>query len=254
MDNVPVFLVLCVHWSDGKIGAVFYNSDKCLLEFIEDVPEKVPFGHTLNLLKGLEPNLVLIKASKSASDFNHFIKLDKDLKLKSGELFSKRNPVKTYEVKEMPVKCFNLEIAKKRLLATRLPEMPESLEEKQTELYLNSLISLDQINMIKCAGALLVYLDEQSSCVFGQHVLGFESCFSLKDRCLVDQQSLDDLKIFTRDYHPSINKSSYSKEGFSIFSLFNKTKTEVGRRQLKQWFHFPLKCYDALMLVKPNHN
>ncbi|XP_075254411.1 uncharacterized protein LOC142345867 isoform X2 [Convolutriloba macropyga] len=115
------------------------------------------------------------------------------------------------------------------------------LAKKGGKEFYRSLINLDQPNMVRAAGALLSFLDEQGKTVFGHHVLNFVPSTSTQHQCLVDQQTLKDLRVFCRDFHPSANKSTSSKEGFSLFTFFNRTKTRAGEKLLRHWFCNPLK-------------
>ena len=49
------------------------------------------------------------------------------------------------------------------------------------------------------------------------------------------------------EIHPSqIKGIGKAKEGFSLFGLWDRTRTRGGRRCLREWFGAPLACPDAI--------
>lgn len=58
------------------------------------------------------------------------------------------------------------------------------------------------------------------------------------------RSAADELQIITYDQHPSIHNSSMrSKDGLSLFSLFNRCSTLMGKIRLRSWF---LKTLDSI--------
>jgi len=56
----------------------------------------------------------------------------------------------------------------------------------------------------------------------------------------LDSSSVKALQIFSEEKHPNVIKGlGRSKEGFSVFSLFDKTKSLPGRERLKNWMKLP---------------
>jgi len=63
----------------------------------------------------------------------------------------------------------------------------------------------------------------------------------IRGHCVVDPISLRALSIFVEDFHPSqIKGKGRSKEGFSVFAIFDRTSNTGGRRTLREWFRSPL--------------
>ncbi|KAH9290878.1 hypothetical protein KI387_034995, partial [Taxus chinensis] len=56
----------------------------------------------------------------------------------------------------------------------------------------------------------------------------------------IDALGHDALQIFQVDKHPSCMGIGKSKEGFSLFGMFNKCVTVMGRRLLRTWFLRPI--------------
>jgi len=63
----------------------------------------------------------------------------------------------------------------------------------------------------------------------------------LQGHCVIDPISLRALSIFVEDFHPSqVKGKGRSKEGFSVFGVFDRTSSPGGRRCLREWFRSPL--------------
>ncbi|KAK8792877.1 hypothetical protein WA158_005041 [Blastocystis sp. Blastoise] len=67
------------------------------------------------------------------------------------------------------------------------------------------------------------------------------STLTLSTYMYMEPNAYSDLQIFSVDFHPSVIKGKgKEKEGFSLFSLMDRTKTPAGMRLLKQWMSSPL--------------
>ena len=75
----------------------------------------------------------------------------------------------------------------------------------------------------------------ESSCIRAIEAIPF-----LGDVLDVDGATMDSLSLFTQDVHPASRPSRRnSKEGFSVFSVLNLTKTVAGARMLRAWLTYP---------------
>lgn len=62
------------------------------------------------------------------------------------------------------------------------------------------------------------------------------------DLMFISEKSQNELKIFAEKRHPSLVKGQgKSKEGLSLFNLFNKCLTSQGKKLMRNFFEFPLK-------------
>ena len=64
---------------------------------------------------------------------------------------------------------------------------------------------------------------------------------------IMDANTIQSLQIFAQELHPSAIKSGKSKEGYSLFSVFDRTKSKIGRERLKQWMLRPFFQLDKIM-------
>lgn len=95
--------------------------------------------------------------------------------------------------------------------------------------YLAAVIDFDSKVLVQALGALLSYLQ---STVFqlaeGKYIVINKIVQAKSSACMVISPStLSALHIFSTEHHPLIAKGQgHSKEGFSLFSLLDRTKSE----------------------------
>lgn len=74
----------------------------------------------------------------------------------------------------------------------------------------------------------------------------------VEGHCVIDPVSLRALSIFVEEFHPSQAKGrGRSKEGFSLFGIFDHTASRGGRRCLKEWL-VGLRAYQRVDDVSQN--
>lgn len=115
------------------------------------------------------------------------------------------------------------------------------LKGQKNYLKLSGLIDLDNRILRQSVGALMTFMQ---STVFhldnGLIYISNISALPITSYMYLDPLSVKSLQIFSEEKHPNVIKGSgRSKEGFSIFSLFDKTKSLPGRERLKNWMKLP---------------
>ena len=107
---------------------------------------------------------------------------------------------------------------------------------------LASKINLDSAQVCSSLGALMHHLASthfllDNGCVTVSDILPVPSL----DFMRLDGETLKALSIFVVDQHPNVIKSQgRAKEGFSLFSYLDQTKSLPGRVRLKDWMRKPL--------------
>ena len=86
---------------------------------------------------------------------------------------------------------------------------------------------------IRCVGALLVNFR-----MLGAEIRDVQR-FSLEGCVAIGMDALLSLQVFDCDPHPNMH-SSRQKEGFSLFGLLNRTRSEGGHKLLRTWTMRPL--------------
>ena len=116
-----------------------------------------------------------------------------------------------------------------------------------------SLINLEDKNIVSALSALLVHLQSTTFVTEqGRLILSSIKQLQLDNILRIDAASLAALQIFSEDKHPSIVKGfGKSKEGFSIFCLFDRTNSIIGRARLREWMRTPF-CDKERIIARQN--
>jgi DNA mismatch repair ATPase MutS len=115
-----------------------------------------------------------------------------------------------------------------------------------------SLIDLDSPLQVKCLGALLSFLEstifklEDGGTITVNDIVHAKSSMYMN----INASTISALNIFATEHHPLVVSSGRgnSKEGSSLFSLLDRTRSRGGRQMLRNWMLKPLLDYDEIML------
>ncbi|TPX68056.1 hypothetical protein SpCBS45565_g03372 [Spizellomyces sp. 'palustris'] len=245
-------VVMAVTYKNGKIGAAYYSVMDSKLYLMEDMEEDISFEITRLLRYQVQPSVIVTNARADDA----FLEV---LSAQDGSL-------PPCEIEIRPSTDFVYQTAKNKLCSIQIPaagqhlddctsnphsEDYESFTRKRVEmfLFLESIVSLDSVEMVGCAGALLNYITKAR--LTGSleadaeiELLSVEQ-FSLNQYMHVNADTLCSLQIFQNEAHPSMHCKK-GKEGFSLFGIMDTTKTPMGRALLRQWFLRPSMSTDVI--------
>jgi DNA mismatch repair protein MSH5 len=118
---------------------------------------------------------------------------------------------------------------------------------------LASVINFDSQTLVRALGSLLrntAFRLEEGSTVT---INSIRRCPASDSFLRLYETTLRTLKIFATEHHPlvannNLKGGSYqkSKEGFSLFTLLDRTKSKAGRERLRQWMTQPLRDVDKI--------
>jgi hypothetical protein len=108
---------------------------------------------------------------------------------------------------------------------------------------LASVIDFESTVQVRALGALLSFLQstifrlEDGETVTVNSINQAQTAMFMR----ISASTLRALHIFATEHHPLMVKGQgHSKEGFSLFTLLDRTKSKVGRQRLKEWMLKPL--------------
>ncbi|XP_029213276.2 mutS protein homolog 5-like isoform X3 [Acropora millepora] len=224
-EDSDVKRVLSVAWSGGKLGSSYYDSETSQLHLQMDVIETNEFQFLKRVREQVQPHIIITSSKQD----------QRLLKILHGEAY---------------------EVCKRRITALNgLPGMPQHFTDNERDIYMTSLVPLDNFNMVRSAGALIKYIDKKRIGVELEDpatrvpILSLK-VFSLNNLLIVDNNTYSALQIFQKERHPSVYKmgtgNSGSKEGLSLFGIMNRTRSVLGGHMLRMWFLRPSRDVNLL--------
>ena len=159
-------------------------------------------------------------------------------------------------------KCRSLIVQKLRVLdlLRKQPQNPDHRERHPEHIgqhyreplayhALSAVIDFDSKLQVQAVGSLVSFLQstlyrlEEGGTVTVNTILHAKTSMYMK----IDDNSLRALHIFATEHHPLMSKGhGHTKEGFSLFSLFDRTKSRMGRACLREWMQKPLVDHDQI--------
>jgi DNA mismatch repair protein MSH5 len=132
-----------------------------------------------------------------------------------------------------------LEIIHNNLVVKDLEEKGKASKNSYKKIF--SVIDLDNDQIKQSLGALLIFM--QTSIFHldeGKIIVSSIKTFPMESFMRIDTATFKALQIFSEEVHPNVVKGvGRSKEGFSLFGLFDRTLSAPGRLKLKEWMAKP---------------
>jgi DNA mismatch repair ATPase MutS len=252
----PELKCICIYEEGRQIAwACFDESNNEIL--MDDLLSNDSEGLIYGFMNILKPNLILIGAKTASNsallDFltccNHEDILHTDDNVNENEKHG--TPYKILKSSAFDLKqCKALILTKLRILSLF---RTQKLMENHTQLFDNgisttyhsvaSIIDFDSSVLVRAVGALLNYLQssifrmEEGSTITINNIRYLPS----KSFMRIDQTTMSALHIFHTEHHPIMAKGqSHTKEGYSLFTLLDRTKSPMGGQCLKDIMLRPL--------------
>ena len=115
---------------------------------------------------------------------------------------------------------------------------------------LSSVIDMENQHLKSSLGALLSFMTTNLfQLENGIIQIADLQLLNISDYLKLDDITMNALQIFTQDIHPNVIKeTSKNKEGFSLFTLFDRTRSFLGRQTLKNWMKQPYYNMEKISL------
>jgi len=187
------------------------------------------------LLEQVQPSVIILNASAHETFPFEVEEAIKDCRIDVNEI--KRQPARTFEI-GMAMRLLN--------------------DLGFTKAYLQACINGGNVAAMTTVGALLFFAEKNQ--LLPRGMLTKLELINLDNFMYVDLASLHSLDIMREEEHPSVIRTyKKSKEGFSLITLLDRTKSVMGRKVLRRWVRQPLanvidleERYDVIeFLMKP---
>ncbi|KAI0031053.1 DNA mismatch repair protein MutS [Vararia minispora EC-137] len=254
-------------WNDqvlsGRMGCSYYDPVKCIIYVLEDTREGVHFDLTRLLLEQASPDVVLISAQaddefldvcRAYTEASHGtlqLRPHKDFRsirgrhslLSLGLLNELPEPADARE--PAPDAPFEPQNAYE-FMRYRVDEHGDpNLRRWNASIRMSNFAAIDSAPLaLGCIGAMLDYLSRERAIgeledegVGSLQVRGIEA-LALDQYMQINADALFSLQVFESESHASMH-SDKTKEGLSLFSILNNTKTSLGLSLLRTWLLRP---------------
>ncbi|KAH9515439.1 MutS protein msh5 [Bulinus truncatus] len=235
-------IYLSIIWHNGLLGLSFYDLETCQVHFLPDTPENDDFVTLKQILREIQPVVILLSSRQDNRLITCLKKLISDNSPNRTEINNER-----CKLEFLMNSDFNYEVGKRRILSMDLPSIPKHFTDEERKIFFSSLFTLERVNLVRSLGGLLKYLEksrvgvELDDIETQVSVLGFRTYY-IENLIYMDSATYSALNIFITELHPSVFKSgASSKEGLSLFGILNRCKSASGSRKLRYWFLRPLK-------------
>ncbi|CAH1762843.1 6722_t:CDS:10 [Entrophospora sp. SA101] len=203
-DGKTEKIMMAISYRYHKLGCAYYNDAASKLYLMEDMDESPPYDLVnLSIIVSSRADEVLVDLLKSKDDS---IPIEPIVEIRpSSEFIYSSARTKLYN------SCLNTKTFENNIYG-------ESYKH-ETYLKLSSIIDMESVESVCCAGALITYISKSK---------------------ITDVATTNiSIKIFEDEAHPNMHMRSHTKEGLSLFGIMNCTRTTLGKRLLKQWFLRP---------------
>lgn len=229
IDKEQVFVALC--FSNKVLG----------LAAFEEMNGTI-FCDSINVsVDDMEPTITNLKISLQPTMFLLHPKIIANKSLLDLILSGMDGSANEYRFKILKSSVWN-EKASHRLIHTCL-EIRSASNGSGSSSYqqLSCLLNLESEHARQAIGAIIAYMQET---VFkldgGKVIVSGVRKFSQETYMRLDVASCNALQIFAEEIHPNVMKGKgRSKEGFSLFGLFDRTHSLPGRARLRDWMSRP---------------
>ncbi|GLV35982.1 spellchecker1 [Carabus blaptoides fortunei] len=253
-ESVKEEHILCVIWRNGKLGGAYYNSADSELYLIPDIldlsPEylmlralydQIKPSHTLSI--GTMASKFIIALASVATD------VESDSSMWQQSIRSLPSNVQLLKSDEYSIdRCIHA------LETLKLPTEPRDASDEERIIYMHSVVNFGRQASVHALGALVLFLTKyrgliQSTNAGRTHLFMNINIIPIQNIVYMDVDTYKTLQVFNPLSHPAAyNRGNVAsnKEGLSIYKLFNKCRSSLGRTNLRAILLHPTNNLEVL--------
>ncbi|XP_065094417.1 mutS protein homolog 5-like [Ochlerotatus camptorhynchus] len=237
--SIQASKILSLCWSAGTAAASYYDVDQMEMYAIQQAFDPRPqYVLVRNLIRQYNPLFHLVSGSKDFLEDVHEI-----LNLPDGTMLQNLNSG-SITVEERARHCdFGPKAIKAsavKVLAMNLPGIPQQASEAERRLFMESVLPFSQDLLIHAVGCLLKLLDGLASENDGLMVSKI-NILAPETLLVIDELTYQALQIFDSRLHPSGFKRNMENSSCSLFNLFNRCSSKIGKMELKSIMQQPIR-------------
>ncbi|XP_055610336.1 mutS protein homolog 5-like [Uranotaenia lowii] len=240
----PTGTILSICWSSGEFSGCYYDLDQAELYAVQQAPDAEPqYAQARNLIRQCNPLFTLVSgSSKFTSEASELLGLSGDTPLQrigSGKLESWEKA----RVCDFGPKALQTSVAK--VMSLNLPGLPAEASTAERKFFLESVIPFSQELLVHSIGCMLtllgLILPEQAGTLITKiNIVAPESLL------IVDKFTYEALQLFDSQLHPSGFKFNMESNSRSLFNLYNRCCSHLGKRKLVNIMQQPSRDLEEL--------
>ncbi|XP_050101178.1 mutS protein homolog 5-like [Anopheles aquasalis] len=253
----PAGKILSLCWNAGALAASYYDIDQLELYAVQQAIEPRPQYVLLReLVRRYNPLFYLISGPTCfLDDCGELLRVPTPAASEQapGAPTADDNNITTTSTGNGPhikIHEFNARsqaIAKRRLLALKLPGMPRESDESECRTFLESILPFEQELLVHSVGNLLLLLDGIGESLSPDRLVTKINLETPSTQLIIDGLTYEALQIFDASRHPSGFKCGTTESrGMSVYSLFNKCASRNGEQWLVRLMTQPIRDRDEL--------
>lgn len=256
--------LLSVFHGGNRVGAALYNSLTCKLSLLNDIPDGKPGFEILeSLFHQTDPDHVIVSARQDEAFRNSvksFCGSSSDVsRVNSTCLMNDTRQEQAYKKTNLIVRPgveFAYQTCRRRFQNMNL--VPQARSEEWQKIRVSAYLGMNCENMVRATGALLKYLDKNSSSgldmddslQFGSSKIYVVEELGLEQLLTMNESAFYDLQIYSSTQQQSSSRAgSWNKkrEGLSLYSYLNRCYTVLGSRYLQRLLRCPSSNLQVLL-------
>ncbi|OHS97192.1 MutS domain III family protein [Tritrichomonas foetus] len=221
VGETPNFKICAFSWKKDDMGVVYYNSTSGEMSFSTYHPSQFP---------------IIFEKIIQTYKVTHFV-IPPCIKEEYSSYIEQQN----FEGEKIELSTSDFSF-KNGLNALNSITFLDSAEQQDyiKQSIVSGIIDVSSKTVVGAIGAIYNFLNtvnDDSDSSNKSLIISTFKTLEISLGLFLPKRSLEELQILSYDLHPSIHSNTtHSKDGLSLYSLFNRCSTVMGRKVLRKWF------------------